>query len=400
MLVLPKLRIDQARIAKHPAKVKILAAGRRWGKTLLGGRIVMEVLRRHGKVAWIAPTYKNSRPLWRWAVQVTAPCVAAGAMSLSRNERVIETAAGGLLAVYSGDNIDAVRGEAFHCVVLDEAARLAPEAWYDAVLPTLADHDGDALLISTPKGKNWFWTEWQRGKRQDDEYASWHASTLDNPLPQIQKAFELARRNVPELAFRQEWLAEFVDAGVVFRKVHEAATAQRQIEGVRGHEYVVGVDWGKFDDFTVFAVFDLTERALVHIERFNQLDYLVQLERLRALVLRFRPLTVVVERNAAGEPLVEQLRRDGLPVAAFTTTAVTKTQIIESLMLAFERQEIRIIPDATLLEELQAFEASRLPSGMMRYSAPEGLHDDCVMALALAHHGAQLTPGVVKDFWS
>lgn len=400
MLALPKLRNDQAAIAKHPAKVKVLAAGRRWGKTLLGGRIVMEVLRRHGKAAWIAPTYKNSRPLWRWAMQVVVPCVQAGLMTVSRAERVVETRLGGLLAIYSGDNIDAVRGEAFHCVVLDEAARLPPEAWYDAVLPTLADFGGDALLISTPKGKNWFWHEHRRSAQPGEERAAWHAPTSDNPLPQIRRAFELARRSVPELTFRQEWLAEFVEAGVVFRKVSEAAVAQPQAEGVRGHEYVVGVDWGKFDDFTVFAVFDVTLRSLVHLERFNQLDYLIQLERLRSLFLRFRPSALIVERNAAGEPLVEQLRRDGLPVVAFTTTAATKAQIVESLMLAFERQEIRIIPDPTLLGELQAFEASRLPSGMMRYSAPEGLHDDCVMALALAHHGAQMAPGVVKDFWS
>ena len=71
-LSLPMLRPDQARIAKHPAKVKVLACGRRWGKTVLGGRIVMETLRQHGRAAWIAPTYKNTRPLWRWCVQVAS----------------------------------------------------------------------------------------------------------------------------------------------------------------------------------------------------------------------------------------------------------------------------------------------------------------------------------------
>ena len=72
---------------------------------------------------------------------------------------------------------------------------------------------------------------------------------------------------------------------------------------------------------------------------------------------------------------------------AFTTTNASKMRVIDALALAFERQEIRILPDPILIAELQSFEMERLPSGLMRYSAPEGLHDDTVMALALAWHG-------------
>jgi hypothetical protein len=81
---------------------------------------------------------------------------------------------------------------------------------------------------------------------------------------------------------------------------------------------------------------------------------------------------------------VELLQRKGLPITPFVTTNATKASAIEGLSLAFERGEIKIIPDTTLIGELQAYEAQRLPSGALRYGAPEGMHDDTVMALALA----------------
>jgi len=81
------------------------------------------------------------------------------------------------------------------------------------------------------------------------------------------------------------------------------------------------------------------------------------------------------------------LQADGLPVAGFLTTGPSKAGIIQGLALAFERETIRIPNDPVLIGELQAFEGSRSPSGNMRYGAPAGLHDDTVMALAIAWQG-------------
>ena len=170
----------------------------------MGGRIVMEVLSRHGKVAWIAPGYKNSRPLWRWATNAAAPAVKAGRMTVDKSERVIETDRGGFLAVYSGDNIDSIRGEAFHLAVLDEAAMLGEGAWTDAIMPTLADYDGDALLISTPKGRNWFFIEYANALGDGRYAAAFTAPSSANPLPGIQRAFQRVRERVSDRTYRQE----------------------------------------------------------------------------------------------------------------------------------------------------------------------------------------------------
>jgi len=85
--------------------------------------------------------------------------------------------------------------------------------------------------------------------------------------------------------------------------------------------------------------------------------------------------------------LIEQLQRDGLPIQPFLTTNASKAQAIDALALAFERGEIRILDEPVLINELQAYESTRLPSGLTRYSAPEGMHDDTVMALSMAWHG-------------
>ena len=98
-----------------------------------------------------------------------------------------------------------------------------------------------------------------------------------------------------------------------------------------------------------------------------------------------------------GEPLIEQLQRQGLPVTAFNTTNATKTQAIEALALAFERGDLKIVSDPTLIGELQAYEMERLSSGLVRYGAPEGIHDDMVMSLALAWTAVAVQPTVASN---
>ena len=361
--------------------------GRRWGKTVMSGVIVMNVLRQHGRAAWVSPTYKNSRPLWRWAVATAMPVVQSGKMNINRADRTITTPRGGELAIYSGDNIDSIRGDAFHVVVVDEAAKLLEGAWTDAIMPTLADYDGEALLISTPRGRNWFYHEYIRAVADGNLAAAWRSPSTDNPIPNIRKAAELARARVPEMSYRQEWLAEFLESSGVFRHIMDAAVAEPQDTPIAHHEYVFGVDWGRSNDFTAIAVIDVTAVSCVYLDRFNQIDYATQLGRLTALYERFRPRAIVAEANSMGQPLIEQLQRAGLPVVAFTTTAASKPILIDDLTLAFERRALRIIPDPVLINELQSYEGQRMATGM-RYGAPAGMHDDTVIALALAYHGS------------
>jgi len=385
----------QSEVHRDTARFKVLAAGRRWGKTRLGVSECLDTAAQGGRAWWVAPSYKMSEVGWRPLRQIGARIGA----DVRRMDRQILLPNGGEVTVRSADNPDTLRGEGLDFVVVDECAFVAESAWTEALRPALSDRLGRAMFISTPKGRNWFWRMWQRGQDTgDDEWASWQFPTAGNPYI-VASEIEAARRSLPERIFAQEYLALFLeDAGAVFRRVMDAATLAEQPPQA-AHQYIMGVDWGKSNDFTVLAVGDATTMQMVAMDRFNQIDYSVQRGRLQALAERYHVESIIAESNSMGEPIIEQLQRDGLPVRGFQTTNATKAAAIEALALAFERGELAILNDPILVGELQAYEMDRLPSGMVRYSAPEGMHDDTVMALALMWQGmADSGPLVLFEF--
>ena len=389
---LPALHHRQWEMVQSPARFKVAACGRRWGKTRLGSAMCAKVAADGGRAWWVAPTYKVAQVGWR---QIRRLALQVPGTEINRAELRAAFATGGEIQVRSASDTDSLRGEGLDFIVMDECAFIQEDAWREALRPALSDRKGSALFISTPKGRNWFWRLWQRCIDDHDyEWHGWQLPTADNPF--IDPAeIEAARLDMPERVFAQEYLAQFLDdAGGVFRRVLYAATADEQDGAIGGHEYTFGVDWGRSNDFTAIAVLDVKTSELVALDRFNQIDYSLQLARLTALYERFRPRAIVAEANSMGQPLIEQLTAAGLPVVPFTTTAASKQIAVDALALAFERGQLRILPDPVLIAELQAYEAERLPSGLMRYGAPEGLHDDTVMALMLAWYNP--TPAVVE----
>jgi hypothetical protein len=389
-----QLHPGQNEIAECTARFRVAACGRRWGKSRLG---IVEAVRTAllgGRVWWISPSFPIASTAWR---ELRAITHRVPGVIIREGDREIAFVTGGVVRVRSADAPDSLRSEGLDFVVLDEAAFMAESVWTEALRPTLADRRGRALFLSTPRGKNWFWRAYQRGlDGSDPEWKSFTAPTSSNPFIPAGEV-EAARSSMPERIFAQEFLAAFSDdAGDVFRDVRIAATAGRLERAVPGRDYVMGCDWGKSNDFTVLVVFDKESGEMVALDRFNQLDYVVQRGRLAALAERFRPSRIIAESNSIGVPIIEQLQRDGLPVEPFVTTNASKAEIIDGLALAFEKRTIRILPEPALLAELEAFEMERLPSGMLRYAAPEGMHDDCVMATALAAWG--VWGGVVPEF--
>jgi phage FluMu gp28-like protein len=365
-----------------------------WGKTRLGALLCLSTGLQRGRAWWVAPSYKMAHVGWRLVTQLAAQIPGA---EIKRADQVVALPGGGVVQVRSADNPQALRGEGLDFLVMDECAFIQEAAWAEALRPALSDRLGRALFISTPKGRNWFWRLFVRGQDAGSEFQSWQFPTATNPYIAASE-IEAARQSLPERIFQQEYLAMFLDdAGAVFRRVVEAATATEQAEPVAGHRYVIGVDWAQQYDFTVLTVVDMATREVVLVDRFNQVDYVIQSNRLKALYQRFKPDQVIAEFNSIGQPIIERLQREGLPVAPFTTTNASKTAAIDALALAFEQSDIRIPNDPALIGELQAYEMERLPSGLRRFGAPEGMHDDMVMSLALAWQGVVFTPEVAGN---
>lgn len=382
VVTLPPLHASQAMVAEHPARFKVLAAGRRWGKSRLAGALSLATAARGGRAWWVAPSFPQSSTAWRELKALASPIPGR---VVREDARRIGLPGGGEIVVKSADAPNSMLGEGLDLVVLDEAAYHQEDVWTRVLRPTLSDRQGRALLISTPAGPNWYHGLWLRGQEGRPDWASWRFPTVDSPFIAAEE-IEEARATLPAAVFCQEYEASFVSIeGGVFRGVAELATATRQDRAAEGHHYVVGVDWGRTHDATVFAVFDTTAQALVFLDRLAGVEFPQQRARLRGLVDRFRPVAILAEQNSIGLPQLEELRRDGLRVQGFVTTNASKAELVDRAVLLFERRAVTLIPDPMLLEELNAFVGERLPSGLMRYGAAHG-HDDCVMALLLALH--------------
>ena len=348
----------------------------------MAAALVVEAALRGGHAWWVGPTYQMAGIGWR---EIKGLAKQIPGTEVSEVERRVTFPGGGWVQARSADNPDSLRGEGLDFVVLDEAAFVDESAWTEAIRPALADRQGRALIISTPKGRNWFWRAFQAGQDTTQaEWRSWQAPTSSSPFI-VPSEIDAARAGLPERVFRQEFLAEFTeDGGGVFRGVREAATARKLDGPEKGHRYVAGLDLAKLDDFSVLTVLDDETGEVVLVDRFNGVDYTVQRGRVQAAHAKWGFLTLLAERNSIGEPFIEELVRLHIPVQPFTTTHASKAQIVDALALAFERRDLRIPNDPVLVGELEAYEMERLPGGTFRYNAPAGLHDDCVISLALA----------------
>ena len=375
----------QKRILAGSSRFNVVNCGRRFGKTTLGIDRATNDGALAYPVGWFSPTYKMLLEVWREASQTLAPIIARRNVQ----ERRLENIAGGVLEFWSLDNPDAARGRKYKRVIIDEAAMVPDlmDAWQHVIRASLADYAGDAWMLSTPKGHNGFWQMYQWGlDDQMPDWACWTMPTSSNPYI-ADSEIEAMRATMPETIYRQEILAEFIaDAGGVFRGVADCATAPPYDTAQDGRQYVMGVDWGRSNDFTVFTVVDVQAKALVYLDRFTQIDYEIQTSRLRNVISRFNPTVAVVEYNSMGGPIVERLQSEGLPVQSFTTTSKTKEVLIRGLESAFDHREISILNDPILIGELQAYEQQKTATGW-KFSAPDGMHDDTVMSLALAWHG-------------
>jgi hypothetical protein len=384
----------EGQIAVHRSRAprRVLACGVRWGKSLCAAAEALAAAMepRARSVGWIcAPTYDLADKVFREIVVIAASHLRHRIVKLREHDMrlVIRNIGGGLSEIRSksADNPTSLLGEGLDFLIVDEAARLKPSIWENHLSQRLLDKKGWALLISTPRGKGWFFDAWRRGQGVDPDYASWNAPSWQNPHLD-RAAIEAERERVPDRVFRQEYGGEFIEgAGSVFRHVREAATGSFA-EPDSNATYVAGLDLAKVEDYSVLVVMD-GEGRVVFVDRFNRLDWGLQVARIKAATERFNNALTFVDTTGAGEPVFEALCREGVGVQAYPFTAKSKAALIDNLALRLEKRELtlpRYEECPVLVDELEAFEYTVTESGNTRTGAPGGMHDDTVIALALA----------------
>ena len=350
---------------------------------------------------FVAPNYPLAAQLWRELKELT-PAVVLTRPPSEKDYR-LEWRGGAVIEVKSADNPNALVAVGLDWAVLTEAALVAEEAWEMALRPRLSSpgRAGLAVLNGTPKGLNWYHRAYLRGiDPAQPGWASWNfptaaSLTVDGELvrhrygnPHIHlEEVSQARGDMPERWFRQEFLAEFLSGeGAVFREVRARVAPPPTPPKL---PLIVGADLARRRDFSVFVIFDAVGR-MVAMRRLHALPYRQQAEAFCSLLAEYGVKTAVVESNGPGDGFIEMLeaalhaRQVRCRVEPFETTAASKRQLIETLVVAFEQDTITLLDDPVLLNEFEAYQSEEMGAGRERFGAPAGGFDDCVMACALA----------------
>lgn len=390
-LNMPVPHAKQRDLANSTAKRRVVCAGRRGGKTQGEGMIGIDFFL-SGKVVLFVSTSQDQTDLfWSFCKKILEPLLDLPDFYKNETKRVMEFM-GGRIRCKTGSNPDILRGEFADLLILDECAYLHPAAWYEVAAPMMADRDGTVIFSSTPKRKNWFFDLYNKAKMdKTGRWETFHFTTHDNPyLSEV--AVQELESDMTADSYKQEILAEFLDdAGAVFRNVRECVIIDRhgnKISAINPYKgrFVAGLDLAQVKDYTALTVFDVKLRRLVDLEHFNQTSFALLREKVGLMIAKWDIETVFAESNSMGALIEDMIAVDGYPVQPFATTSKSKPAIIQALQLAFERHEIEIIDNPTLIGELSSFEG-KASIGGMKYSAPEGLHDDTVMSLAIGWWG-------------
>lgn len=408
-VILPPFHEYQQLVADDPSRFKVLVAGRRFGKSLLALFTCIDRAVNYGEDVWfVSPTYNNVQIHWRNAKRMVEGLATYKNEQLKYMEFDLGDGRIGSLGFKSGDRPDNLLGVGLDYVVVDEAAYQSSEVWYRVLRPALSDRQGKALIISTPNGvANWFYRAYLAGQDPDQhEWRSWRFRTVDNTYIKPEE-IEMARKDLPDLKFRQEYLAEFVsDAGGVFRGLEDVAVLDPLDGPVPGDVYYAGVDWGRKNDFTVVSVFN-QDGDQVYIERFTEIGWQVQYSRLNRIYETWGIHKFVAEANAVGSANIEHLQDRGLPVEPVYMQNNNKTALVERLAANIEQKRVRLLsPKHKLgdiqLGELQSYSIQRTRNGLnVTYNAPTGWHDDMVIAALLGskhiYSSAKLTVAIQQN---
>lgn len=397
-------------VSESSATFILVAVGRRAGKTTgltriagdltIGGRFRLGGQDRveRGTVFWGAPTYDLSfiaRELFQeWYGRL---------IRKSENERPRDRMlSGGSVLWRSFDREGGSLGRGFHVSVIEEAARVKGTQVYEELLMTAADRKGKLVAITTPRGQSHWTHDWYRKARDGHpDYACIHGPSTQNPMPQVRDFIRVARETMPDHLFRQEVLAEFIPGeGGVFRNIVACSSlaGYHQAPPGLGRRYIIGCDVAKHQDWTVMYALDVDTGEVHGVDRFQHCPWPLVEERIRTFHLTWNRGTVFLDSTGVGDAVYDHLVEKGVPCVPVVWSSASKDVLVMRLALALERGAIAFPADDILTGELETYHYDISATGRFRYTAPDGKHDDCVAALALAVYGRHhRTPG---DLWT
>ena len=223
------LSIPQQNIANNTTRFRVAVSGRRFGKTHIAMRELAKAAVQPRQMVWyVAPSYRLARQVL-WDKLKLRMLELNWVRKINETDMRIDLRNGSTIALRGADNPDSLRGVGLNFLVLDEVADIDEKAWTEVLRPTLADKQGRALFLGTPKGKsNWLFDLYQRGQDvTEPTWASWQYTTVDGGVVSPEE-IEAARNDLGLREFRQEFLASFEQwAGTIYYNFDRTRNVQR-----------------------------------------------------------------------------------------------------------------------------------------------------------------------------
>lgn len=369
-------------------KYYILNIGRQWGKTMLAmNQVYYWAFNQKVQIAWVSPIYKQCKKVFDEMVKAFAE---TNIIESNQSDLVIKTSNGSTIQFFSAERYDNIRGFTFDYLVCDEFAFMAEQAWTEVLRATVLVKGKKVLLISTPKGKNHFYNLFNLDGI-NPQYKSFKMTSYDGLASKDE--IDGARETLPDHVFKQEYLADFVDNGSgVFSNIMINSNPKQT------ERYFAGVDLGRADDYSVLTILN-EDGQMVYCERWRHESWQKIVNNIASNLMRFNALAYV-EVNSIGDVVFEQIQAQYGRIEPFVTSSKSKQDAVEALQVAIQNQKFTMLDEDWLKKEFDVFTYEyNHKTRSVKYSAPNGFHDDGVMSCCLAYQALKKLNGGSYSFF-
>ena len=372
----PWLYFKQLNALFNDSRYSIIEASTKSGKTV-GALAWLFELAIQGKSGrnywWIAPVYPQAEIAYRRLKKAIPQEI----YTANESKLTITLFNGAVIWFKSAEKPDNLYGEDVWGAVIDEATRAREEAWH-AIRSTLTATQGPIRIIGNVKGrKNWAYVLARRAESGEPNM-SYHRITCADAIEAgiiTQDEVDDARRQLPEDVFKELYETIPSDSGGNPFGLSAIRACIKPLSSLPPMWF--GVDLAKSVDWTVIIGLDKFGQCC----RFDrvQMPWQETEARVESTVGSVKTL---VDSTGVGDPIVESLHRRHFNIEGYHFTQISKQQLMEGLANAIQKSAVSF-PDGVIVNELESFEYEYVRNGV-RYKAMEGMHDDCVCALALA----------------
>ena len=358
----------------------VISSPRGSGKSLLSMNLMLYWLlqKPKRKGGYITPVYGQGKSIMDQIVATSEGVITAS----NRMEGTITFMNGSTLKFLSSDNPDNIRGFRFTHLIIDEAAFIKEHALNTAILPTLNPNGKKCLMVSTPKGKNFFHNWYNKEGVVSMKFPLTDCPYI-NPI-----LIDEARKSLPPDIFKQEFEAEFVDsANDVFVGVEKCATVTN-FDSVSSKEVYVGIDTGLSDDKSVLTIIDTVGRVM-NVLSDNHNNIVTIADKFVSVLSRYRVIGGYIEVNGIGRAMYDLIQPKSPRIRPFNTTQDNKTEMVRKLIHDIETMSIEL-PSRELLpqlhKEFSTYTYKLSQTGKLSFTHSTGQKDDHIDSLMLANY--------------